>query len=75
MTSVAKPRERSIVERGPVARSYRRFLATASFTMFSVILVTALLSPLIYMVTTSFQQPSQVATPGAPLWPAKPRTR
>ena len=24
------------------------------------------------MVTTSFQQPSQIATPGAPWWPAKP---
>ena len=38
--------------------------------MFAVIIVSAFLSPLLYMVTTSFQQPSQIATPGAPWWPA-----
>jgi multiple sugar transport system permease protein len=74
MTAIARRRERSIVERGPVARSYRQFLGKATFTLFAVILVTAFLSPLLYMVTTSFQQPSQISTPGAPLWPAKPRT-
>ena len=42
--------------------------------MFAVILVSAFLLPLLYMVTTAFQQPSQIATPGAPLWPAKPQT-
>ena len=40
--------------------------------MFAVIIVSVFLSPLLYMVTTSFQQPSQIATPGAPWWPAKP---
>ena len=74
MTAIARRRERSIAESGPVAKSYRRFLGKASVTMFAVILVTAFLSPLLYMVTTSFQQPSQIATPGAPPWPAKPRT-
>mgnify|MGYP006883604465 CR=1 FL=1 len=29
----------------------------------------AYLLPLLYMVTTSFQQPSQISTPGAPWWP------
>jgi len=74
MTAIAKERERSLVERGPVAKSYRGFLGKATATMFAVILVTAFLTPLLYMVTTSFQQPSQIATPGAPPWPAKPRT-
>ena len=74
MTRVARTAELSIADRGPVARSYRKFLAKASITAFAVILVTAYLSPLLYMVTTSFQQPSQVATPGAPIWPATPDT-
>jgi multiple sugar transport system permease protein len=74
VTRVARTAELSIADRGPVARSYRRFLAKASITAFAVILVTAFLSPLLYMVTTSFQQPSQVATPGAPIWPAMPDT-
>jgi len=74
VTRVAAQAERSIVERGPVARTYRRFLAKASLTMFAVIVVSAYLSPLAYMLTTSFQQPSQIATPGAPIWPATPRT-
>ena len=74
MTQVARTAELSIADRGPVARSYRRFLAKASITAFALILVSAYLSPLLYMVTTSFQQPSQVATPGAPVWPAAPDT-
>ena len=74
MTRVARTAELSLADRGPVARSYRKFLAKASITAFAVILVTAYLSPLLYMVTTSFQQPSQVATPGAPIWPATPDT-
>jgi multiple sugar transport system permease protein len=74
VTRVAAQAERSIVERGPVARTYRRFLAKASLTMFAVIVVSAYLSPLAYMLTTSFQQPSQIATPGAPIWPATPTT-
>jgi len=74
VTRVARTAELSLADRGPVARSYRKFLAKASITAFAVILVTAYLSPLLYMVTTSFQQPSQVATPGAPIWPATPDT-
>jgi multiple sugar transport system permease protein len=73
MTRVAVA-ERSFADRSPVARSYRRFLAKASLTMFALIVISAYLSPLAYMLTTSFQQPSQVATPGAPLWPAEPKT-
>ncbi len=74
MTQAAKQTELSLSDRSPVARTYRKFLGKAMITMFAVILVSVFLSPLLYMVTTSFQQPSQIATPGAPLWPAKPNT-
>ncbi len=73
-TQLRATRELALGDRGPIARTYRRFLARAGLLMFALILVSAFLSPLAYMVTTSFQQPSQIATPGAPLWPAKPQT-
>ena len=66
--------ERSFGERGSVARMYRAYLAQASVTMFAFIIVAAYLLPLLYMVTTSFQQPSQVSDPDAPPWPASPLT-
>ncbi len=66
--------ERSFGERGSVARMYRRYLAKASVTMFAFIVVAAYLLPLLYMVTTSFEQPSQISDPGAPPWPAAPMT-
>jgi multiple sugar transport system permease protein len=53
---------------------YRRYLAKASVTMFAFIVVAAYLLPLLYMVTTSFEQPSQISDPGAPPWPAAPMT-
>ena len=45
---------------------HRRFLGKASLTMFALVIIGAYLLPLLYMVTTSFQQPGQSATPGAP---------
>jgi multiple sugar transport system permease protein len=74
MTKAVVATERSFSERGAIARSYRRYLAKASVTMFALILVSAYLLPLLYMVSTSFQQPSQISTPGAPPWPAAPQT-
>ena len=74
MTPVARTAELPLTSTSPVARVYRRFLAKAGLTMFALILVSAFLSPLAYMVATSFMQPSQIATPGAPPWPAKPET-
>jgi multiple sugar transport system permease protein len=75
MTKVGfAPTERAFSERGTVARMYRRYLAKASVTMLAFIVVGAYLLPLLYMVTTSFQQPSQVSDPGAPVWPATPLT-
>jgi len=72
MTPSSKRAERSWSDRSPVARAYRRYLGRALLTMLAVIIVSAFLTPLAYMVTTSFQQPSQISTPGAPIWPAKP---
>ncbi|HET9084059.1 MAG TPA: carbohydrate ABC transporter permease [Candidatus Limnocylindrales bacterium] len=66
--------ERSFGERSSVARMYRRYLAKASVTMFAFIVVAAYLLPLLYMVTMSLEQPSQVSAPGAPPWPAAPMT-
>jgi multiple sugar transport system permease protein len=76
MTAVAKPvaHERLFSERGPVARSYRRFLGKSLVTMVALILIGSYLLPLLYMVTTAFQQPSQASTPGAPVYPAAPLT-
>ncbi len=74
MTKAATATQRSFSERSPIARTYRRYLAKASLTMFAVIIVSAYLLPLLYMVSTSFQQPSQISAPGAPPWPAAPQT-
>ena len=76
MTAATTPvtKLRSLGDGGPVSKSYRRFLGRASMTMFALILVSAYLLPLLYMVTTSFQQPGQASTPGAPIYPAIPLT-
>ena len=66
--------ERAFSARSPIARAHRRFLAKATLTMFAFIVIGAYLLPLLYMVTTSFQQPSQISTAGAPPWPATPDT-
>jgi multiple sugar transport system permease protein len=74
MSAPARATQVSFSDRSPIARMYKRYLAKASLVLFAVIIVSALLSPLLYMVTTSFMQPSQIATPGAPIWPATPNT-
>ena len=74
MKGAANSRQFGLLDHSPVARTYKGFLGKASLTMFAVIVVSALLTPLLYMVTTSFQQPSQISTPGAPWWPAAPET-
>jgi multiple sugar transport system permease protein len=65
---------RAFTDAGPVSRSYRKFLGRASITMLALIILSAYLLPLLYMVTTAFQQPGQSSTPGAPVYPAKPQT-
>ena len=42
--------------------------------MFALIIVSAYLLPLLYMLTTALQQPTQRSTPGAPIYPAAPVT-
>jgi multiple sugar transport system permease protein len=74
MTTATAQKLRSFSDRGPIARSYRRYLGGASLTMFALIIVSAYLLPLLYMVTTAFQQPGQSSTPGSPVWPAAPQT-
>ena len=67
-------RLRALSDAGPVSKSYRRFLGKASITLLAVTILSVYLLPLLYMVTTSFQQPGQASTPGAPIYPAKPLT-
>jgi multiple sugar transport system permease protein len=74
MTGRSPTRLRSFSDRSPVSRSYRKFLGRASLTMFALLIVGAYLLPLLYMVTTSLQQPEQRTTPGAPFYPAAPVT-
>ena len=74
MTAVAKAEGRAFSDRSPVARSYRRFLGRASLLMFALVIISAYLLPLLYMVTTAFQQPGQSTTPGAPVYPAAAQT-
>jgi multiple sugar transport system permease protein len=65
---------RSFGDGSPISKSYRRYLGRASLTMLALILVSAYLLPLLYMVTTAFQQPGQASTPGSPVYPAAPLT-
>jgi multiple sugar transport system permease protein len=74
MTAAARSEGRSLTDRSPVARSYRKFLGRSSILMFALIIISAYLLPLLYMVTTSLQQPGQSTTPGAPVWPAAAQT-
>ena len=70
MTAVAAPKLRSFGDGGPVSKSYRRFLGRASITMFALILLSAYLLPLLYMVTAAFSPAGQANTPGSPVYPA-----
>jgi multiple sugar transport system permease protein len=74
MTTVVKAPGYAFTDRGPIARSYRRYLGRASLFMLAMLLVSAFLLPLGYMFLTAFQQPSQSSTPGAPVYPAAPQT-
>ena len=73
MTAVAPPL-RTFGDRSPISRTSRRYLGRASLTMFAVVVISAYLLPLLYMVTTSLQQPGQSTTAGAPPWPAVAQT-
>jgi multiple sugar transport system permease protein len=74
MTAAAESVARAFTDRSPISRSYRAFLGRASLFLFAVLIVSSFLLPLLYMVTTAFQQPGQASTPGAPVYPAAPQT-
>jgi multiple sugar transport system permease protein len=74
MTSRAESRLLSFSDRGPVAKSLRRYLARGSLTLFTVMILSAFLLPLLAMLTTSLQNAGQRTTPGAPIYPASPAT-
>ena len=59
---------------GPLSRQVRRFTTTSGLTLIAIVLVSAFLMPLAYMVTTAFKDQSQLTTVGAPLYPAAPET-
>jgi len=59
---------------GPVSRSFRRYLARSSVTLLAIVLISAFLLPLLYMVTSALQTGSQRSVPGAPWYPASPAT-
>ena len=74
MTARANARLIPLSDRGPVARSMRRYLGRATLTLFAVMLLSAFLLPLLSMVTLSFEQAGQRTTAGAPFYPAAPAT-
>ena len=76
MTGVAGllRRDRAIASSGPFSRASRRFVGRWTLLAFALLVIGGYLLPLLYMLTTAFQQPSQAATPGAPWWPAAPQT-
>jgi multiple sugar transport system permease protein len=74
VTTRSAPGLRSFSDSSAISRSYRRYLVRASLTMFAIVLVSAYLLPLLFMLSTAFQQPGQTTTPGAPVYPAVPRT-
>ncbi len=50
---------------------FKKIAWPASVTAFATVLLGLFLMPFLYMVFTSLKTQTQVATPGAPIWPAK----
>ena len=74
MTAKVASPLRSLGDTGAIARSYRKYLARASLTLFAAVLLGGYLLPMLYMMNTSLQQPNQRVTAGAPVYPAAPAT-
>jgi multiple sugar transport system permease protein len=74
MTDVARTRGRAFTASGPFNRASRRFLGRSTLFAFALLILAGYLLPLLFMVTTAFQAPSQASTPGSPWWPAAPLT-
>jgi multiple sugar transport system permease protein len=74
VSAQAAARLPSFGDGGPVSRSFRRYLARSSVTLIAIVLISAFLLPLLYMVTSALQTGSQRSVPGAPWYPASPAT-
>jgi len=74
MSTTVRSEPRTLTAVGPLSRQTRRFATIAGLTLFAVMIVSAFLMPLAYMVATSFKDQSQLTAVGAPLYPAVPDT-
>jgi multiple sugar transport system permease protein len=72
MTAAAPPLARPMTTGSPLRRQLNRFTAIAGMTSLGLVVVSAFLLPLLFMVSTAFKESSQLTTPGAPLYPAAP---
>ena len=73
--TAARLRQIAFADRGPVARSYRKFLGKASITMFALLIISA--RSCCRCCTCSRPRSSSRARaprPGAPVYPASPLT-
>ena len=73
MTTKPQSRLLSFADRGPVAKSYKKYFAKASLTFFAAMVLGVFLLPLLYMVDTSLQHPDQRTVAGSPVYPAVAR--
>jgi len=74
MTAIAKPIARPMSVNSPLRRRMRKFTAVSGMTMLAVLVVSAFLLPLLFMVTTAFKDKNQLTALGAPWYPAVPET-
>jgi multiple sugar transport system permease protein len=72
MSAVATPTARPLAATGPLGRRLRRFSGVAAVTLFALIVASAFLMPLAYMIATSLKDQSQLTAVGAPIYPAAP---
>jgi len=74
VSAIAPATTQRVRASGRLARQSRRFAAVAGVTLFAVMVASAFLMPLAYMVATAFKDQSQLTAVGAPLYPAAPDT-
>ncbi len=73
MSAIVAPAPRSS-SRSRLQVEMRGFTAKAGITLLAISIVSIFLMPLGYMVATAFKDRTQLTTPGAPLYPARPET-
>ena len=73
MSAIGTPVPRSS-SRSRLQLEMRGFTAKAGITLLAISVVSIFLMPLGYMVATAFKDRTQLTTPGAPLYPARPET-